>query len=242
MTEKLTELADIVRTCFPARYNPHEALQHSFSNTYLPEQDHNLNFLRSVASTSVEFGERVSTFLGALQANEDARDIHLNTLLHRALQKCGYDNFPAMRRAYEEYHRREICKADEWKSTLHSRFSQVSPPSLCALWAIQHEARLDEEERIFLIQLVADWPLSDPRFNEGIRADKKRGLIYAKFQQVYPAKLSHSAGDRFQRRASAYRHNILGQDSKATMREYDALHDLDHAFTSWGDILKAKEA
>ncbi len=220
MVEKL---ADIVQKCFPEKYEPVEALVGLFSHTYIPEQDHEDNFLLALKEKYDQHEKRTFGFLDALQEGRETNDALFEKVLERAFDKLGYANFSDMVKKYEEYkEKRLIRNVEEWRKDLFSQFTGVSPNSLIALWAIQHEAELSTSEKDYLVECIHNWPNMD-------KMDPRRSAIYTKYSAIAQEKL-WQFGARVERRTAAY--------EQSTRKELFglALHDFDHQLTTHWDV------
>ena len=222
------QLANIVRECLPEKYNPPEALENLFSHTYIPKQDHEENLLMVLQDGYDYHQRRTFDFLDSLQEGRENDDAPFEKVLLWTLKKLEYANFSDMVKKYEKYKEERLVRnVDEWKRDLFSQFTGVSPNSLIALWAIQHEVALSGTEKNYLLESIDSWPMID-------KSDSRCAAIYAKFSAIAEEKFGQF-GSREERRVAAHNsHKFLGQ--------YElALHDLDHQFlTHWDTWLNPK--
>ena len=231
MTPPTPSLVAIAQHCFIDKYDPPQAIACLFSSGYVPEQDHGAHFLEIIANKNIQYTERVFAFFNHIRSKEALDDPPFQALFSRVLQKNGYENIDDVLQKYENYVREGVVrKSHQWENDLATSFWALNPPSLCALWAIHHEAKLSADETDYLIAVVAQWPFSDSRDNQ-MQKDARRALITSKINEVYEDKLAHQSGERHQRRAKAYSQGVLGTDG--TARLSGVLHDIDHKIREW---------
>ncbi len=237
----MKRLADIVMDCLPGLYDPKEALAKLFSHTYIPEQDHDKDFLVIIRDYYKEHEKRVFFLLDDLQERKEIQDQPFARVLGRALHQlgCEYDALPNMFEAgikvYENIEPSipfsSSTPQDRWRRDFYFHFTGVSPNSLIALWGIQHEAKLSDSEKTYLIESISNWPMMD-------KSDLRCAIIYNKYSAI-AAELFWQNGPREERREAAYN---AAHNSGESLAPYElALHDLDHQFlTCWDARLNPK--
>ena len=227
-------LSNIITECLPNGYVPKEALEKLFSHNYLPEQDHDLDFLVEIGNKYDEFRLRIRNFLNAFEKEEDiSYDGSFKLILDRTLKKRNFNSFKDMQELYkrnaEEMKIKYGVVEEEGalRSDLWWKFNQVNPTNLCAFWMIKHEANISKEERDFFLGIVEYWPeinVQDSSYLESIKQ---------KCKNVHGQKLSHNFGERKQRRIVAFE---SGKLKDITRSSHLALHDIDHNIINWYDI------
>ncbi len=232
MTQRL---AEIVREAFPDNYRIRNALRVLFQAGYKPEQDHDTDFLEALNDKDAIFRTRLLAFWGRVERFVNRRPIEEQGNLDDEgfVDKDGAFSYIINFHSSYEYpypsrlgqFQKRINKED-WKLAnpyLYDRYQAIKPSSLAALWTIEHEIKLDDDEREHLLHCISRWP-------NVYKQHKSWDSIAHKVKNWKEKNVKEFYIERRARYDKAY------QDGQLIANQ-SSLHNIDHELRDWSDRL-----